>query len=79
MTIPVTIGVCACGHTQSDHPTPYLCALCSCGEYIEAARIRATVQPDPRVRQLIADAGEAQEVYTLDDLEAHAASLRRRN
>lgn len=75
-TIPLTVGICVCGHTQTDHPTPHDCALCYCGEYVA---VRATVQPDPLVRAMIADAAEAQEFYTLDDLEAYAASIRRRN
>lgn len=34
-------GVCVCGHMQSDHPTPDLCSLCSCGEFEEAYRVCA--------------------------------------
>ncbi len=34
-----TWAVCWCGHLQAEHAGPWICTRCSCGDYVEQARM----------------------------------------
>lgn len=42
----MSAGWCLCGHARTKHPSPHVCARCSCGEYVDVDEAKARQAKD---------------------------------